>query len=340
MQLIKNMQFRILMALSILGVIFGSCDSLIYDNLEDCPQGVYVKFYSMTPCDADSIFPGNVGKLSLFAFDEKGILAVTHEEVNPNLTKDYEVLIPVTDGIYTFVTWAGLNDKFDVSTFTPGVTTKEDVMMTLKSADGMAAQLGQDKVYQGESPAVYLPDPAEYGTVYKHTSVNLREVTNRVKLIVEVDHENVIQEWMPEAKDMIPSIRSANQTMLIDGKVKRGETQIEYPARDVNLESKEFAAWNYTLLDLVTGLHNDFDITYIHALTGEKESVFKNGPVDLIGAILTKTVAGGISLDCDHDFEIRIKLFDKCADCGWTNFSCDIYVNDWIVHSYSTELGN
>ena len=340
MQLIKNMQFRILMALSILGVIFGSCDSLIYDNLEDCPQGVYVKFYSMTPCAADSTFLGNVGKLSIFAFNEKGVLAMTHDEVNPNLTKDYEVLIPVTDGTYTFVTWAGLNDKFDVSSFTPGVTVREDVMMALKVANGKAAQLGLDKIYQGESRAVHLPDPAEYGTVYKHTTVNLQEVTNRVKVIIEVDHENVSQAWMPAAKDMMPVVNSANATMLIGGNIKRGESPIEYPARDTNLESKEYAEWNYTLLDLVTGVYNSFDVTYFNELSGEVESIFKDAPVDLIGAILTNTKPGAVSLECENDFEIRIKLYDRCADCGWTYFSCDIYVNDWIVHSYSTELGN
>lgn len=338
MQRIKNMQFRILMALSILGVIFGSCDSLIYDNLEDCPQGVYVKFYSMTPCDADSTFLGTVGKLSLFAFDEKGFLAATHEEANANLTKDYEVLVPVRHGTYTFLAWAGLNDKFDVSAFSVGKTTREDVMMTLKSSSGIATQLGQDRVYQGVSRAVSLSDPAIFGTEYKYTAVNLREVTNRVKLIVEVDHENVIQEFMPAAKDLMPTVKSANQTMFIDGSIKRGESQIEYLARDTQLDSRDIAEWNYSLLDLVTGFNNQLDITFVNEITGEEESVF-NRPLDLIAGILLKAEEGGISLDCNNDFEIRFKLFDRCADCGWTNFSCDVYVNDWKVHSYSTGVG-
>ena len=61
-----NVQNKILITLFALGTIFWSCDSLIYDDLADCPQGVYVKFYSMTPCAADSTFLGSVSSLTLF----------------------------------------------------------------------------------------------------------------------------------------------------------------------------------------------------------------------------------------------------------------------------------
>ena len=90
------------MSLSILGVIFGGCDSLLYDNLEDCPQGVYVKFYSMTPCESDSIFIGSVPSLTVFAFDKKGTLVtfVTQKEVT--LSREYEILMPVSNGSYSF----------------------------------------------------------------------------------------------------------------------------------------------------------------------------------------------------------------------------------------------
>lgn len=330
------------MALSILGVIFGSCDSLIYDNLEDCPQGVYVKFYSMTPCDADSTFLGEVGKLTLFAFDEQGLLAATHEEANANLTKDYEVLVPVRHGTYTFVAWAGLNDKFDVSDYKEGTTTRDDVMATLKSADGLAAQLGQDRVYQGQSRAVSLADPAIFGTEYKYTAVNLREMTNRVKLIVEVDHENTINK-LPNANDIQVAVKSANGTVRVDGTTTRKATQLEYPARDTQLGSADVAEWNFSLMDLVTGLQNDLELSYYNEETEEVEYFFDEtgGVVDLIGMILLERLdntSGGVSLACENDFEIKLKVIDRCAHCGVSNYSCDIYINNWKVHSYDTKL--
>ena len=135
MQQIKNLKIKLLMSLSILGVILGGCDSLLYDNLEDCPQGVYVKFYSMTPCETDSTFIGNVPTLSVFAFDDNDKLVVMHKEDNASLTQDFEVLMPVSNGNYNFVAWAGVNDDFSIESFTTGTTTKQDVMLTLKMND-------------------------------------------------------------------------------------------------------------------------------------------------------------------------------------------------------------
>lgn len=332
MQRIKNLKIKLLMSLSILGVIFGGCDSLIYDNLEDCPQGVYVKFYSMTPCETDSTFIGDVTALSVFAFDENDKLVITHQQQNASLTRDFEVLMPVSNGNYTFVAWAGVNDNFTVESFTPGTTTKQDVMMTLKMNDSKAVQLGNHKVWQGESRTVNMPDPAVTGALYKHTAVNLREVTNRVKLIVEFDR-TTMKEKLP--KDLRVKVSSANNSMHIDGATKRNGAPIEYPAQDVVI-TDDVGEWNYSLLDLVTGMSNNLKITLEEEgdNSGEEKIVFDG---DLIASILLRAVDKGVSLDCENDFEVRFEIKDYCVEC-WTHFSCNIYVNDWLVHSYSTDL--
>lgn len=320
------------MSLSILGVIFGGCDSLIYDNLEDCPQGVYVKFYSMTPCETDSTFIGNVSTLSVFAFDENDKLVVMHKEDNVSLTQDFEVLMPVSNGNFNFVTWAGVNDNFSVENFTPGTTTKQDVMMTLKMNDSKAVQLGDHKVWQGESRTIHLPDPAISGALYKYTAVNLREVTNRIKLIVEFDR-TTMKEKLP--KDLRVEVSSANSIMHIDGTTKRNAQAVEYPAQDVVI-TDDVGEWNYSLLDLVTGMSNNLKITLEEEgdESGEEKLVFDG---DLIASILLRAVDKGVSLDCENDFEVKFLIKDYCVEC-WTHFSCNIYVNDWLVHSYSTDL--
>ena len=332
MQQIKNLKIKLLMSLSILGVIFGGCDSLLYDNLEDCPQGVYVKFYSMTPCETDSTFIGNVSTLSVFAFDENDKLVVMHKEDNVSLTQDFEVLMPVSNGNFNFVTWAGVNDNFSVENFTPGTTTKQDVMMTLKMNDSKAVQLGDHKVWQGESRTIHLPDPAISGALYKYTAVNLREVTNRIKLIVEFDR-TTMKEKLP--KDLRVEVSSANSIMHIDGTTKRNAQAVEYPAQDVVI-TDDVGEWNYSLLDLVTGMSNNLKITLEEEgdESGEEKLVFDG---DLIASILLRAVDKGVSLDCENDFEVKFLIKDYCVEC-WTHFSCNIYVNDWLVHSYSTDL--
>lgn len=325
-----NLRNKILITLFALGTIFWGCDSLIYDDLADCPQGVYVKFYSMTPCASDSTFIGSVASLTLFAFDENDKLVTFVTQQGVNLSRDYQVLIPVSNGNFTFVGWAGVNDNFTLSSFTNGTTTKKDVMLKLKATSGIAADLNGTKLWQGESPAVYLPDPAEYGTLYKHTAVNLQEVTNRVKLIVEFD-KVTMKEY--DLQKLNAEVSSGNGTIRIDGTMPLNQDVLVYPSA-APAYNDNVATWNYNLLDLKTGYDNKLHIYY----TGNKqegETVF-NG--DLIAMILLAANNGRANLDCDNDFTVKVVIKDYCVEC-WTHFSCSIYVNDWLVHSYSTNLG-
>lgn len=34
---------------------------------------------------------------------------------------------------------------------------------------------------------VHLPNPAEVGTLYKHTAINMKELTNRINVLIEFD---------------------------------------------------------------------------------------------------------------------------------------------------------
>lgn len=325
-----NLRNKILMTLFALGTIFWGCDSLIYDDLADCPQGVYVKFYSMTPCESDSTFIGSVPSLTVFAFDENNKLVTSVTQQSVNLSRDFEVLLPVSDGNYTFVAWAGVDDNFTKGTFTNGATTKKDVMLTLNATAGVAANLNGTRVWQGESPVVFLPDPDEYASFYEHTAVNLQEVTNRIEVIVEFD-KATMKDYNPE--ELHVEVASANGTMRIDGSMPLNEVPLIYPFSGPAFDDN-VATWNYYLLDLKTGYDNKLHIYY----TGneeEGETVF-NG--DLIAMILLAAEDGKANLDCDNDFTIKVIIKDYCVEC-WTHFSCSIYVNDWLVHSYSTEIG-
>lgn len=329
-QRMMNLRNKILITLFALGTIFWGCDSLIYDDLADCPQGVYVKFYSMTPCESDSTFLGSVASLTLFAFDENDKLVTTVTQNNVTLSRDYSVLMPVSDGKFSFVAWAGVDDKFNLGTFANGTTTKKDVMLTLKATSGVAANLNGTQVWQGESPLVFLPDPAVYASFYEYTAVNLREVTNRVELIVEFD-KATMKDYDLEA--IHAEVSSGNGTMRIDGSMPLNQNALVYPSSNSTFNDN-VATWHYNLLDLKTGYDNKLHIYY----TGndeEGETVF-NG--DLIAMILLAAQNGQANLDCDNDFTVKVVIKDYCVEC-WTHFSCSIYVNDWLVHSYSTELG-
>ncbi|HML66122.1 MAG TPA: FimB/Mfa2 family fimbrial subunit [Dysgonomonas sp.] len=325
----KNLRIRIIMALFATGALFWGCDSLIYDDLKDCPQGVYVKFYSKTPCADDSLFIGNVSSLIVFAFDQQDKLSTTVQQQNVNLSRDFEVLVPVSNGNYSFIAWAGINDKFKKQTFTPGVTTRQDVMMTINSTNNVAERLNKtERIWHGESPVVFLPNPEEYGSLYKHTAINLKELTNRVKIIIEFD-KATMKTYDPSKLNV--AVSSANSTVHIDGSMPMNTPVLTYPSIETKLEENT-GSWYYSMLALKTGYSNKLNITY----TGnDKEETVFDG--DLIASILLRAVDKGVNLDCENDFTVKFLIKDYCAEC-WTHFSCSIYVNDWLVHSYSTDF--
>ena len=321
-----RLPYKLLMMLFALGTILWSCNSFIYDDMKDCPQGVYVKFYTMTPCESDSIFIGSVPSLTVFAFDKKGTLVtfVTQKEVT--LSREYEILMPVSNGSYSFVAWAGVNDAFTTTSFTKGVTTKKDLMLTLKLAEGLAPNLSATRVWQGESETVFLPNPDEQGSFYEHTAINLKEITNRLTVSVEIDSS--VKDITP--RDLTISVSSANGNINIDGTMPITNPLLTYPTIQSALTDNS-VTWNFALMDLKTGYQNRLKIDY-----PAKEQTLFDG--DLIGSILLNTIDSNINLECENDFVVKFVLKDYCETCG-THFSCEIYVNNWRVHSYETELG-
>lgn len=318
-----NLQTKLLIALFALGTIFWGCDSLIYEDLSECPQGVYVKFYSMTPCAVDSTFIGQVSDLHLFAFNDKDILVSATQQKNVFLDKDYEVLMPVSDGYFYFIGWAGVNENFTPGTFVEGVTTKKEVMLTLKSQNNQAVGLESHRVWQGVSPVVFLEDPAEVGTMYKHTAVNLNEVTNRVNVEVEL-HESIINDITPQ--DFEIEIVSGNGVMNIDATMPLNQQVLTYPSTITFSENSQTA--KYSLMKLRTGYNNTITIR-----NKKKDEIVWQG--DLIGSILLKNE--NINLDCQNDFDIKFIIKDQCVDCE-TYICWEIYVQDWLVHSYQMEM--
>ena len=332
---------KIIIAIFALGTIFVSCDTLIYDNLEDCAQGVYVKFYSMTPCDkTDSSFVGEVESITLLAFDQSGRLAVEPiRKENQNLTSDYEILMLLPSGSYTFVGWAGVNDKFDLKEMKPGTTTKKDVMLALKSNNNVAANLTGTQVWQGESPVVHLPEAAQYGTLYRYTAVNLQELTNRVN--VTVTFTELMAELYDGSKFFV-EISSESGTYNIDGTMPMDQPALQFPiTQSIPFADRQFTE-SFEMMDLQPKQGNILKVYYIDEDAEEEKDRIKyvfNG--DLVGAILlgAKDNPGKINLFCENEFDVRLNVIGACENCPDTYFSCEVWINDWKVHSYSTELG-
>lgn len=143
-------KFTALAALALATTALGSCDSMFHDDLADCPQGVYVRFYQQkdngcfdnkaflngAPSKSKPSFTpvGKVSNLYVLAFDKKtGLLAnyvAADKEIN--LSRTHETLIPLTQGDYELVAWSGNADNFRSANLQKGVTKKSDVFFQLR----------------------------------------------------------------------------------------------------------------------------------------------------------------------------------------------------------------
>lgn len=318
---------KILLAIFALVAIIG-CDSLIYDDNKDCPQGVYVSFYSKTPCDEEQVYP-SVERLEVFAFDQNGVLAGVQEVSNPKLSADYEIYMPLPEGYYTFVAWTGLDtERLDRASLQVGTTKKSDLLFSLKEKAGFADAnpVPGFKIYQGESEVVYLPSSEDNGTVERHTKINLLEQTNRIKVsLIGVKEPNNFE----------IRVYSANGSMNADGGIVMNQKVMQYPGIATANPGDTVLVSKFNTLKLKTGYRNTLEVYDKF----QNKVMFR---ADLIGSILLSKSDDhdtNINLDCTHDFDVKLYVRDVCDCDDYTVIACEVNLIKWNIHSYNIDLG-
>ena len=314
----RNLRSRIVaILLFITGTFFlgGGCDSVIYDDMLDCPQGVYLRFYTKTPCDADTLYPADIRTLNVFVFDEEDRFVAAYTEENVTLSGSYEMLIPIyPHGKYSFIAWAGIDSHYGLQNLQQRVTKKEDLLLQLKQTAGVAENLKGTALYTGSSENVFLPDPESVlGAYYEHTAIRLTQNTNQIEVIVE---------GMQQPEDFSVEISMRNGDYAVNGNILLNGLPMRYPPEysygDTLLSAR------FTTLKLETGYDD-----WITLKGKENEVLYKE---DMLGTLLLQNP--DVNLSCDHDFVIRFKVKEN----NDTYVVTEVWVNDWLIHSYDTEV--
>ncbi|MCC8035609.1 MAG: FimB/Mfa2 family fimbrial subunit [Rikenellaceae bacterium] len=301
-------------------ILWGGCVNQKQNN-DGCTeriQGLEVSFYSRSRCQTEARYPEAVESILLCIFDGDGILAYYRYLEDVILDESYSVTLDTDPGLYTVVSWAGIDREcFETAAPEEGTTTKEDILLSVIRADGTASDLVGAEVYFGQSNAVYVQAGVAGGEAdYRDVSVNLLEVTNRLEISVD---------GLPtRAEDYEITIESDDGSMTFDGEIAPDEPLIYRAAMSYG---DGYVEGVFTLLKLETG--HSYYIAVRNIVSGT-ELYYGS----LLGALLLKNPE--VDLLCDHDFTIRFTAEDKC-DCG-TYAITEIWVNNWLVHSYETDL--
>jgi hypothetical protein len=294
----------------------------VYDNWNDCSQGINVRFFSKSPCDIAETYP-EFTQVRMFVFDMDGNVVMSRYANENEITEHHTGNLPIGNGLYTVAVWGGINSEGIPGLIDSEGATKEDIFIRIPETTPM---LDGVRIYYGESRPVFLPDPTEYGSIFEQVDVNVQEVTNRITVQVEgLSRRN--------DNDFAVAIQSEIGAMNMSGTVERGgNPRTEYAPTLHEWEydrSLGFDVLNasFTTLPLVSGYNT---VLVINDMVSGAE-LYRG---DLLGTLLLKNPT--VNLACDRDFTIRFTAADQC-DCGIYAIT-EIWVNNWLVHSYGTDL--
>lgn len=379
-------KFTALAALALATTALGSCDSMFHDDLADCPQGVYVRFYQQTPCHTLNSVVGKVNNLHVLAFDKNTGLLANYVAVDKeiNLSRTRETLIPLSQGDYELVAWTGNADNFRSANLQKGVTKKSDVFFQLRqqqdgslvfpntpeplrygfAGTGNQRQPSDSLEYAAAQHAeviaddvISIPDAAKFGSVFRHAAINLREQALNVKVQVVVDASVKRSKYPTTADKFSVNLKTAG-TALSHTAVKNGlladwqtpQAALSDTAKLVLMQpiarttSNDTLTLNYHLLgntwqSLADGrLELSHDGTaVVNAPDFPRYLQASNASLSLRGLIREAVASQNLSLTCSSDVTIVIRVKNRCEDCN-TYMNYDVKINQWAVHSYSTDL--
>lgn len=154
-RLVRIPGMKIWSMLLLVGSMFTSCN-ILSEEEEDC--AVYVSFKYDMNMEFTNAFSEAVNSVTLYAFDENGVLAFQKTEEGELLKQDGyrmrldEVRRNADKVEYDFITWAGEpdNESFSIPVLTVGKSTKEELICQLNRAGNGVVDDDLEDLFHGQ----------------------------------------------------------------------------------------------------------------------------------------------------------------------------------------------
>lgn len=313
---------KILSAIALIGGLSGC----IKEDRSECNPGVLLKYdYSLNTAYTN-LFGVEVGKVTVYVFDEKGLYYGCHSEEGSQLTNDYQMLLPLPIGRYTVVTWAGdlapyrlgESDK-EGSVFheqlKEGVTHIDDFMLMAEHANGQPLNALTD-LYHGKTDVTSVFQPQDTYTI------PLTQDTKHIHVTVKGSTLGNSQTGAPSDFPFEIYCTGTNGRYRSDNSIGNQAAEVRYIPHDIRLENGAMYA---DLNTLRPTLDRELRITVKDA-TGK--CVFEKDLVDFM-----QEKAGFNSqedFDREDEYEIVIRMEQDVA------FS--ITINGWEAIDITPDL--
>lgn len=160
--------FRLTPAAIAASMALASCSSWIYDDMDECPAQLSVKFQYSYTLDRGEVtgndFAQQVRSVNVWAFDEDGDFVWAGSASGEQLAEPgFKLDTPLGQGIYDFVAWCGLesNDDFSLANYAPKSKQELEVKLNTIEKEGKSVSESHLKnLYHGyKSGFQYTVDP-------------------------------------------------------------------------------------------------------------------------------------------------------------------------------------
>ncbi len=189
---IKRVKIQIMSLAIILTALIGfsSC-SAVFDDLQECPRGVIMKFVFDYNLERINSFSSQVDCLTIFLFDADGNLVERRTETTDVLKdENWRMIFDLPAGEYIAVAYGGMEcEKASFST----ILKSEDI----KTIEDLEVLTNPDHIGSHENPPTthlhdhfhgYLKFMVHEGTDYDHEKMKMMRNTNHLRIVLQ--HQN------------------------------------------------------------------------------------------------------------------------------------------------------
>lgn len=270
--------------LGILSFVLAGC---IRDDLSDCDQQDYdfvLKYRYAVPLEMQrGVSSSETDRLSVFIFDEKGILMSQISDSLIRINDDYTMKLPYKEGKFQFVVWAGFRDKsYRLSNYIQGKTHIDDFILYLKHEEDHRVINRPALLYHGIHEIIELKS-AEKRVVW----IDLKRITNNIRVIARGLNSDLKHTIQIEDDN---GVYNAFGDLVSDDRITYIPEYTSERANDTPLVA------DFTVMKLTSGSSSRLRIVDDRGTVRYDEN--------LIGKLIGETPM--INFEYDHDFIIDI----------------------------------
>ncbi|MDE7026738.1 MAG: FimB/Mfa2 family fimbrial subunit [Duncaniella freteri] len=180
------------------GIAFTACDSIIYNDLEPCPEGLRLRFVYDYNMEFANAFYSQVDCLTLHVYDKDGNYVATRTETARDLLSDenWRMTLDLPAGEYNLIAYGGMactQSSFAYSTVPSTGTKMQDINVFLKPES--ITQPNGTKLHDLFYGNLNITIP-EASDDYTEATVEMMKDTNNLRIVLQhlsgrpVNHED------------------------------------------------------------------------------------------------------------------------------------------------------